>query len=336
VPHAAEGILLNAARARHAWLSLPRITCNHFDMDGLVAVYAALEPEAALRHERLLRACSHLGDFREQLEPADAALCAQATLLCAWVSALERSLFYAPFRGSEALGAAKKYAHFLPRLPAALALAAACEGEETALPASCVLREHDSVLKSELKQVRSDTEALARVPEAVTLMPKLGLAVVRAPRPVHYQALFGAGRGCDVLLAVYPGNRYELEHKYYTYVQLGSRDTLPRVALEPLARALDAQETVGGVRWVANSVVDSGPQLRLEPANEKASKADRYAHPFEREVLASSIPPARFEAVVASYFRHALAGVSPRRVWSWADIHEFNAAIDWGKWALPA
>ena len=197
MPHAAEGILLNAARARHAWLSLPRITCNHFDMDGLVAVYAALEPEAALRHERLLRACSHLGDFREQLEPADAALCAQATLLCAWVSALERSLFYAPFRGSEALGAAKKYAHFLPRLPAALALAAACEGEETALPASCVLREHDSVLKSELKQVRSDTEALARVPEAVTLMPKLGLAVVRAPRPVHYQALFGAGRGCE-------------------------------------------------------------------------------------------------------------------------------------------
>jgi len=101
------GIVLNAAKARHAWLALPRVSCNHFDTDGLVAVYAALQPKEALQHEALLRAAAHLGDFRELTPPAGSALADQALLLACWVNAVERACFYAPFRGSEALGSAR-------------------------------------------------------------------------------------------------------------------------------------------------------------------------------------------------------------------------------------
>jgi hypothetical protein len=39
------------------------VTCNHYDIDGLVAVWAAMNPALALsRYEELLRAASVIGD----------------------------------------------------------------------------------------------------------------------------------------------------------------------------------------------------------------------------------------------------------------------------------
>jgi hypothetical protein len=332
------GIALNAARARHEWLQRPHVTCNHFDMDGLVAVYAALHPQGALEHEALLREAAHIGDFRELdlSSPHGGA----ALALNVWVNSVERTRFYRPFRGSEAQGAARKYAHFLPRLPGALALAAAAgEFAATLLPATAVLREAGGAWEEEHTRVLADVEALANAgPSALRKLPALGLIVVDAPRPLHYYALFGATRGFDSVLTMYPGNKYELEHKYTGFVCLASRAAMPRLDLTPLAAALTAAEVAAGATpgefgWIANSVVDSGPMLRLERLAEgKASKADRYAHPYEREVLSSRIPPEEFEKAVRGYFGHGLRGVKPRAEWAWADIHEVNGAVDWDAW----
>lgn len=224
-----------------------------------------------------------------------------------------------------------------------MALADACAGDAHVLPPGCVLREHASAVDAEVSRVRSDAEALAAAGSAAAVKDvDTGLATVRAPRPLHYYALFGVTSGCDSVCAIYPGRRYELEHKYYGYVNVTSRPVRPRVALERLAAALNALEPPNcGLVWTPNSVVDSGPMLRLERAvhdggaGSKASKADRYAHPFEREILASGIEEELFARVVASYFAHAHAGSKPRQGLTWADIHAFNAAIDWSKWVIP-
>ena len=332
--------VLNAAKARHEWLQSPRVTCNHFDMDGLGSLFAALAPEQALRHEPLLREAARLGDFRE-LDLATP-LGGAALALNVWVNSCERVRFYRPFRGSETDGAARKYAHFLPRLPAALAVAeAAGEFAQQLIPATAVLREAGAEWDAEMARVERDAAALADAGAgAVRALPTLGLVVVDAPRPLHYYALFGVTRGLDTVLALYPGNRYELEHKYTGFVRIASRPTLPRLDLSPLAAALTAAEDAlappgeaGALAWVANSVVDSGPMMRLERMGAgKASKATRYEHPYEREIEASRIDPAAFEKAVRGYFAHGLRGAKPRADWTWADIHAHNSAVDWNAW----
>ena len=125
-------IVLNAVSQRHPWLfgaSAPRqVTCNHFDADGLVAVFAATQPAAAAAHDRLLRAVAHMGDFRQLSADslsADSPLSASALAVNLWVNAVERTRFYRPFHGSEEDGAAAKYDYFLPRLRGALEAATA-------------------------------------------------------------------------------------------------------------------------------------------------------------------------------------------------------------------
>jgi hypothetical protein len=228
------------------------------------------------------------------------------------------------------------------------------------------------------------------------------LAVVRAPEPQRYSALFSHTCGCDAVLALYDGRRYELELKYTTFVQLASRAAWPRVDLRPLAAALNdvemrsaagaaraaraaaaqQQQAAGGVgggtggggfdnnddsaaaaaalaacnglepvvltdgavvppvRWVADALTDPGPLLRLERVEAsgggggeggnggageedaatnsvrvlKLPKPQRYGDPCDRPIYSSTIPPAKFQAVVASYFESSLreTGAKPR------------------------
>ena len=333
------GIVLNAAKAGHVWLSKNKVACNHFDMDGLAAVFAFLEPARALEHEELLRQAAHLGDFREmdlQTPTGHSALA-----LNVWLNSVERALFYRPFQGSEAHGAMKKYEHFLPRLPGALALSDACaEFVETLAPKNCVLREAGSEFDTELSRVLADANSLADCgPQAVRMTPSLGLSVVDCPKELHYYALFSVTRGADTMLACYPGQRYELEHKYTGFVNVVSRPTVPRIDLTALAAALTEVEVARtGARdllWVANSITDSGPLMRLERTSDgarKASKAERYMHPYERTILASSVQPAEMEQTVRSYLAHGLRGVKAKTGWTWTELQELNASIDWAAW----
>jgi hypothetical protein len=65
------------------------------------------------------------------------------------------------------------------------------------------------------------------------------------------------------------------------------------------AAAATLKEDVGkqplDVQWVANSLTDTGPLLRLQRRGESLSKAQRYGHPFERPVYSSSIPPHKMQ-----------------------------------------
>ncbi|MFD1466891.1 DUF6687 family protein [Hymenobacter caeli] len=286
-------------------LEAQAVTANHFDIDGFVGVWSLLNPVLALRHEPLLRLVATLGDFRETdlAHPlADAAL----KLVC-WLNAEEKARFYEPFgaparRRREDEASAEKFAWFLPRFADIL------ENPEAGRAA----------WEPEYARVRRATAVAQGPATRRTDYPDVGLAIIRTPGPLPYYALFGPTAGFDWVLSLYEGQRYELECKYTTWIDLESRPTLPRLALGPLAARLNALETSGRA-WAADGPTDTGPLLRLAGPR-KLSKAQRYADPDGRPIYASSITPEALERAVVAFFREGYAGVQPKKYWTWAEV----------------
>ncbi|MGI4872827.1 MAG: DUF6687 family protein [Janthinobacterium lividum] len=285
-------------------LQAAAVTANHFDVDGFLGVWALLHPALALAHEPLLRLAAALGDFREL--DWQHPLAAPALQLVCWLNAEEKARFYEPFgaparRRREDEASAEKFAWFLPRFAAVL------ENPEAGRLA----------WEPEYQRVK---QAIARLQGPLTerrSYPDVGLAVVRTPEPGPYYALFGPTAGLDWVLSLYDGQRYELEGKYTTWVDLESRPSLPRLLLAPLAARLNELEK-SNYRWAADPLTDTGPLLRL--AGRPLPKAERYADPDQRPIYASSLAAGTVEAEVLAFLRQGYAGVAPKRYWTWAEV----------------
>ena len=218
-------IVLNAVAARHPLLAAAGgggVSCNHFDGDGLGALFAAVAPGDAQRRRELLIECARVSDFRELGDLAQVVPRA-ALAWCVWVNSIERSLFWRPFEkmgaadgGSEARDCAAKFDYFLPRCRAGLdeAVAVASTGMSFSLKGASydtLRRDAPAEFDAELAKVVGDVNALAAQPGGgVQLHPLLGLAVVTAPHALHYYALFGPTRGLDTVMTVMPGGRFEV------------------------------------------------------------------------------------------------------------------------------
>lgn len=298
----------SALRALHhpgtPGLEARAVTANHFDIDGFVGVWSLLHPELALRHEALLRLVATLGDFRE-VDLANP-LAEHALQLVCWLNAEEKARFYEPFgaparRQREDEASAEKFAWFLPRFAAVL------ENPETG----------HAVWQPEYDRVQAANTSMLSPQTVRRTYREIGLEVVQTPTPVPYYALFSPTAGVDIVLSLYEGNRYELEYKYTTWIDLESRPTLPRLHLAPLVARLNALETSRRL-WTADGVTDTGPLLRLN--GKKLTKAERYADPDGRPIYASSIAPEVLEREVVAFFRDGYAGIQARKYWTWAEV----------------
>ncbi len=306
------GSCLRALRAPGtAGLEAQAVTANHFDIDGFIGVWALLHPELALAHENLLRLVATLGDFREidWYNP----LADQALQLACWLNAEEKARFYEPFgaparRRREDEASAEKFAWFLPRFAEVLRCPEV--GRAAWQP------EYDRV-----QQARS---ALQGPLTHRTDYPAIGLAVVRTPAPVPYYALFGPTGGFDWVLSLYDGQRYELECKYTTWIDLASRPTLPRLPLAPLAARLNELER-SSYRWAADQLTDTGPLLRL--TGRPLTKAERYADPDGRPIYASSLAASTVESEVVAYLQKGYANIQPKTYWTWAEVRAASSEI---------
>ncbi|MDB5235961.1 MAG: hypothetical protein JWR44_2954 [Hymenobacter sp.] len=286
-------------------LEAAAVTANHFDIDGFIGVWSLLNPELALRHEELLRLVATLGDFRE-LDWSNP-LANHALRLVCWLNAEEKARFYEPFgaparRRREDEASAEKFAWFLPRFAEAL--------ENPNLGRAAWEPEYQRV-----------QQAIGIVQGARTQRqdyPEIGLVVIHTPEPLPYYALFGPTAGFDVVLSIYDGQRYELECKYTTWIDLESRPTLSRLPLAPLADRLNALETSSRT-WAADGLTDTGPLLRLAGAR-KLSKAQRYADPDGRPIYPSSISPEVLEQEVVAFLRAGYTRIQPKKYWTWAEI----------------
>lgn len=225
--------LLTAAASAEA------VTCDHFDEDGALGVFALSDPETALAAERLVTAAARCGDFGV-VDFEEAAMVAFSLLPLASAEV-----------GADAGSAALLEAALL-RLP-----------ELLASPSS-----HSRYFGEELAAFRAGVAALRD--GSVSLIEEDDLVVVtrvagggrlpgaRGGLPLHEAAVHSAAEASRVL--AFDGDRCELYFRYEGWVRLVSRRVSPRCDLAPLAAELSVLEP-GEAVWEASGPASLVPRL---------------------------------------------------------------------------
>ena len=241
------------------------VTNNHLDQDGLVAMYALVDPDAALRHQELLIDVAAAGDFATYRYHR----AAQASMAIATYADPHRSPIASDLTGPYEEQCAVLYERLLELLP------------NMALHPE----EFSELWIEEDRQLTASEAALASGAITIEERPDVDLAIVNiaASEPrrrghrfaadeyvgVHPMAINNA-TGCFRILQVH-GRRYTYTDRYESWVQYQSRRPLPRVDLRPLADALTAVDTA--TVWTASS--PSTLTAQLQTAEE--SSLDRTA-----------------------------------------------------------
>ena len=219
------------------------VSNNHYDVDGLMSMWAVLNPEAALEAAELLIATGECGDFdRWSGELATKITCALYGL---------ESLASSPVR--QGLGSIRDY------------------GERTAylyretLPLVRQLIEgigaYEEYWRPEYEKVQAGRDVFARGGATVQDVEDLDLAIFSLPHEVHDMALYEQ-TSCSRVALVIAGQRYQVRYRYESWVELQSRQPPPRIDLRPFADFLMTFEGNPG-EWVADDVQRSLPRLRL-------------------------------------------------------------------------
>lgn len=252
---------LDEGARRHA--GAQTVTNDHFDQDGLVGLFALVDPDTASRHRALLVDIAGAGDFATYRFRTAARL---SMALAAFTDG-ERSPL-----GSDALAGryddrcAALYTESLGRLPQMLerpdSYRSLWEEEDR------VLTESEAALASNLATVEEIDDvdvAIVRIPDEY---PSRDVHRFTWPAtlPLHPMAVHNA-TGCFRIVTLWR-RRYELAYRYESWVQYRSRRPLPRVDLAPLAERLGSLEQ--SARWEAEPVGELTPRLHLAGDDESA------------------------------------------------------------------
>jgi hypothetical protein len=250
------------------------VSNNHFDQDGMMSMYALVDPDAArARRDRAIDV-ARMGDFDTYEDRASAHI--------AWtIAALAAE--------AEAAGG-DPYAELLPRTA-------------ELLDHPDGYREHWA---EEDEHLARSEAAVASGVVAIDEVPELDLAVVTvpddwSPKPAHFftpiveQAVHATAvhNATDRSRILYlRGDRYLFQYRYETWVQLASRRPLQRVDLTALAEELSADEP-GDTRWVFDPIGAIAPALHLVAAGDDPASAvapERFRERLTRALVDG--PPA--------------------------------------------
>ncbi len=236
------------------------VTNNHFDQDGLVAMLALVDPDAALANEELLVDVAAAGDFATY-RFRDAA---RASMTIAAYADSERSPIAAQLTGPYEQQCSVLYETLLPML-----LSIALD------PAP-----HRELWAGEDAELAATEAALANGAITIDERADVDLAIVRIAErePARSGHRFAANRHAGAhpmainnatprlrLLEIH-GGRYSYTDRYETWVQYRSRRPLPRVDMRPLADRLTGEER-GDTTWAATGPSSLTPTLTSSDAS---------------------------------------------------------------------
>lgn len=293
-------IALNAIHQDYPGWDAPFVTANHFDIDGFVGVFALLNPDLAMEFKEVLVQMAEIGDFRHYQPGYNHS--EYALKLCCWMNQKEKELFYRPFGVSDEMAACvEKFEYFLAEFPTVLK----------------DIENHKAVWEEDYRAVQNGLDQNIKRKG----YPEIGLLQISADQPMPYYALFSGSEAYDLILSSYSQNRYELEYKYTTWVDIVSRPSFPRIRLKALAERLNELEQ-SPYNWQVDGITDTGPILRLEKS--KISKADRFANPTEREIYSSSIERDEFIKLVLSFLKREMPSTAPAYFWTWEQMKKLK------------
>ena len=235
---------------------------DHFDEDGLVALFAITRPaEARARRRRLIEIAS-AGDFAVS-DDRDAVRA--ALTIAAFAEQGTSPLPASTFHGAYPETTAALYGELLPRLP---------EIADAPERFRAMWDEEDA-------RIDEDAKAIAAGDVRIEEDAELDLAVVTLPgsatdakihrfagarrASLHPVALHAATQRTCLLIT--RGRAHEVQYRYETWVQYVTRRPRARRDLAGLAQALGEMERHGG-RWSFDGVGRITPRLHLEGANE--------------------------------------------------------------------
>lgn len=246
------------------------VTNNHFDQDGLVGMFAFVDPQEAMRQRALLIDVAAAGDFATYRSRQ----AARVSMVIAAYADPERSpLGPAAFAGDYPSTCAALYDELLGRL-AGLA-GSMHDHRHLWAEEDAVLSASEAALADGRVTVEEHPELDLTVVTTVDDAPTAGghrFAGMRADG-LHPMAVCNAIQGFRIVQL--RGRRYELTYRYESWVQYRSRRPLPRVGLAPIAEHLCAEE-LGGARWIADGVDVLTPRLRLEGDDESSLSPERF------------------------------------------------------------
>jgi hypothetical protein len=265
------------APEHHQNISL--VSNNHFDEDGLLSMYALIDPTNALRYRELMIGTSRAGDFSIYSDPDAAKL---SFVLAAYADPATSLLPAEIFNGSDAEQIAGLYTHMLQLLPELLA----------DIPGN------KRFWEDEFAHLLESEEAVASGRVVIDEVPELDLAIVHIPedmpvrtvrryltrwqRSVHPFAVHNTTQ-CSRLVWI-KGESVEAQYRYESWLQFVSWRPANRVDLAGLALQLDEIETASG-SWIFEGVNEVAPRLMLQGS------------------CRSSIAPEDFVARLASWLR---------------------------------
>jgi hypothetical protein len=236
------------------------VSNSHYDEDGLLSMFALVNPELAMKHRELCIATSYATDFWRCVDESAAKL---AFVLGAW-SAKETS----------PLGAA------VFELPLRERIIAQYQGMLEALPQILANPFHDEAQwLEEYEFWMRSRERVAAGEVVIDSYPELDLTVVNVPAdlplipirrylgvwelPVHPFAIFAHTNSSRILWS--QADRVSFQYRYESWVQISSFRPQPRVDLGSLAEQLTELEP-GATQWCFEGVHEVAARLFTDPA----------------------------------------------------------------------
>ena len=257
-------------------LEIQAVSNDHYDLDGLLAIWAATNPDALGAHRDALVGVATTEDFDRFVSEQDLRITLE--LLAA------EQLVTAASAGRDTdtnAFTARLYNCLLPEVQRCLSGRFQLEAEWA----------------EEFREVMRSLELLeGRLGGCVDEYPDIDLAVVVSDRPFHPFAVH-AITTCTRLLTLVQGQRPTIYYRYESFVDYVSRSVPPRVPLKPLAALLNRSERCGV--WVGEGMLAAHPRVQLFAS--------------DGSVTISSFAADNLIRTVVDYFRDAV--IDPSTHW---------------------
>jgi hypothetical protein len=227
------------------------VSNNHFDEDGLCAVWAMLHPKKAAKMREILVDVATAGDFGVYRRPQ----AAKVVFTIRSHADPATSPVDEQLQDDDGTGSAR-YQALLPLLEDFM--------DETERYGPYWDDEWSSMLRSKTALVTGQVE--------LHEIPHVDLAVAQSPETLHEMVINQNTERLRVLTAR-PGGYYCLRYRYETWVQFASRPVKPRVDLAPLQPRLQDLErenvtwTFGGLGSITPTFQPLGPDGRPAPSS---------------------------------------------------------------------
>jgi len=244
---------------------------NHFDVDGFLAAWVALNPDEAVHHREAILAAAASGDFAEWKD--DRAV--QFAILGEWIddpkySAVARRALDLKERSSDEA----MYDAVLAELPGLLYHPE--NMEELWRPLYEDIRRQVHLFETGEAQVREHADA--------------HLSVVETPRVLRPRAVIAKARGDRLLQSVHAGGGHMYFFRYRPYLgyRIVSRPVTQTVSASELARRLNRAWPTEGERWVARGWWDREVMLTAKDGKKTVPRTPpEVAVPIFEDVLRS-------------------------------------------------